>query len=119
MSKTRRRTRVETDTFGPIEVPAECYWGAQTERSLRNLRIGNERMPIPLIHALAIVKRAAAEANLALGMLDARRGKAIVRAAQEVIDRKLDDHFPMLVWADRLRHSDQYERERGDRGARQ
>jgi fumarate hydratase class II len=98
MSKTRRRTRVETDTFGPIEVPAECYWGAQTERSLRNFRIGNERMPIPLVHALAIVKRAAAEVNLALGMLDARRSKAIVRAAQEVIDGKLDDQFPLLVW---------------------
>jgi fumarate hydratase class II len=98
MTRTRRRTRVETDTFGPIEVPADRYWGAQTERSLRNFRIGSERMPGPVIRALAIIKRAAAEVNLRLGTLDARRSKAIVRAAQEVIDGKLDDHFPLLVW---------------------
>jgi fumarate hydratase class II len=98
MPQTRGRTRVETDTFGPIEVPADRYWGAQTERSLRNFRIGSERMPPPLIRALAVIKRAAAEVNLSLGTLDARRSKAIVRAAQEVIDGKLDDHFPLLVW---------------------
>jgi fumarate hydratase class II len=92
------KTRTETDTFGPIEVPGDRYWGAQTERSRRNFRIGEERMPIALIHALGIIKRAAAEANHALGSLDARRSKAIVRAAQEVINSKLDDHFPLAVW---------------------
>jgi fumarate hydratase class II len=98
MSEPRQRTRVETDSFGPIEVPADRYWGAQTERSLRNFRIGTERMPIPLIRALAIIKRAAGEVNHELGSLDARRTGAIVRAAQEVIDGKLDDHFPLVVW---------------------
>jgi len=92
------RTRTETDSFGPIEVAADRYWGAQTERSRNNFRIGNERMPRPLIAALATVKRAAAEVNLALGSLDARRAKAIVAAAQEIIDGKLDDHFPLAVW---------------------
>ena len=92
------KTRTETDTFGPIEVPADRYWGAQTERSRRNFRIGEERMPMPIIRALGIVKRAAAEVNHQLGSLDARRAKAIVRAAQEVIDGKLDDHFPLVVW---------------------
>jgi fumarate hydratase, class II len=98
MTQTRQKTRVETDSFGPIEVSADRYWGAQTERSLRNFRIGSERMPLPLIHALAVIKRAAAEVNHELGSLDARRAKAIVRAAQEVIDGKLDDHFPLAVW---------------------
>ncbi len=94
----RTKTRIETDSFGPIEVPADRYWGAQTERSRRNFRIGDERIPIPLIRALAVVKRAAAEVNHTLGPLDARRTRAIVRAAQEVIDGKLDDHFPLVVW---------------------
>ena len=92
------KTRTETDSFGPIEVPADRYWGAQTERSRRNFRIGTERMPLPLIHAFGIVKRAAAETNLKLGSLDARRAKAIIAAAQEVIDGNLDDHFPLVVW---------------------
>jgi len=92
------KTRTETDTFGPIDVPADRYWGAQTQRSLENFRIGNERMPTQLIHALGIVKRAAAEVNRELGLLDARRVKAIVKAAQDVIDSKLDDHFPLVVW---------------------
>ena len=91
-------TRKETDSFGPIEVPADRYWGAQTERSLRNFRIGGERMPLPVIHALGIVKYAAARANIALGQLDSARGEAISSAAQEVIDGKLDDHFPLVVW---------------------
>ncbi|MGH6671164.1 MAG: class II fumarate hydratase [Xanthobacteraceae bacterium] len=91
-------TRTETDSFGPIEVPAENYWGAQTERSRNNFRIGEERMPRPLITALAIVKRAAAEANRELGSLDARRAKAIVQAAQEIIDGELDGQFPLSVW---------------------
>jgi fumarate hydratase class II len=98
MTETRQRTRVETDSFGPIDVPADRLWGAQTERSLRNFRIGSERIPVPLIRALAIVKRAAAEVNHELGSLDARRARAIVRAAREVIDGRLDDHFPLVVW---------------------
>ncbi len=92
------KTRTETDSFGPIEVPADRLWGAQTERSRNNFRIGTERMPRPLIRALAIVKRAAAETNNQLGSLDAKRSRAIVKAAQEVIDGKLDDHFPLVVW---------------------
>ena len=92
------KTRTETDSFGPIEVPAESYWGAQTERSRNNFRIGDNRMPRPLIHALALVKRAAAEVNQSLGLLDARRAKAIVQAAQEIIDGKLDDQFPLSVY---------------------
>ena len=92
------KTRTESDSFGPIEVPADRYWGAQTQRSLENFRIGSERMPRPLIRALGIIKRAAAEVNHAQGLLDARRTRAIVRAADEVIDGKLDDHFPLVVW---------------------
>jgi fumarate hydratase, class II len=92
------KTRTETDSFGPIQVPADRYWGAQTERSRLNFRIGEERMPRPLITALAIVKLAAAETNLELGSLDARRAKAIMAAAQEIIDGKLDDEFPLAVW---------------------
>ena len=92
------KTRTETDTFGPIEVASERYWGAQTERSRHNFRIGEELMPFPLIRALALVKRAAAETNRELGSLDARRAKAIVAAADEIIDGKLDDQFPLVVW---------------------
>jgi len=91
-------TRTETDSFGPIEVPADRYWGAQTERSRQNFRIGGDRMPIEIVHALAIVKLAAAAANLELGLLDERRTDAISRAAREVIEGKLDDHFPLVVW---------------------
>src|SRR5438309_9255648 len=91
-------TRVETDSFGPIEVPADRYWGAQTQRSIENFRIGTERIPRPLIRALGIVKRASAEVNHSLKLIDARRRDAIVKAAQEVIDGKLDDHFPLVVW---------------------
>jgi fumarate hydratase class II len=96
--RTGTGSRIETDTFGPIAVPADRYWGAQTQRSIENFRIGTERMPRPLIHALGIVKRAAAEVNRSLGLLDARRANATVKAAQEVIDGKLDDHFPLVVW---------------------
>jgi len=97
-SPPRGSTRTETDSFGPIEVPADRYWGAQTERSRRNFRIGHDRMPIEIVHALGIVKLAAAETNRALGLLDRRRTRAIVRAAREVIDGKLDDQFPLVVW---------------------
>jgi fumarate hydratase class II len=91
-------TRTETDTFGPIEVPADRYWGAQTERSLENFKIGGERMPKPIIRAFGIVKRAAALANKDMGLIDAKLADAIAAAAQEVIDGKLDDHFPLVVW---------------------
>ena len=92
------KTRTETDSFGPIEVAADRYWGAQTERSRQNFRIGHDRMPMPIIRALGIVKLAAAQTNLELGLLDQRRARAIIRAAHEVIDGKLDDHFPLVVW---------------------
>ena len=90
--------RAETDTFGAIEVPGDKYWGAQAQRSLGNFRIGWERQPKSIIRALGIVKRAAAEVNMGLGRLDPKIGQAIVAAAQEVIDGKLDDHFPLVVW---------------------
>ena len=92
------KTRSETDSFGAIEVPADRYWGAQTQRSLENFRIGAERIPVPVIRALATIKRAAAEVNHKLGLLDARRMRAIVKAAEEVIDGAFDDHFPLVVW---------------------
>ena len=91
-------TRTETDTFGPIEVPADRYWGAQSQRSLMNFRIGWEKQPLPIVCALGIVKRAAAETNMELGQLDPKLGAAIVQAAQEVIDGKLNEHFPLAVW---------------------
>src|SRR2546427_13257949 len=100
-------TRVEPDRCGPIQVPADRYWGAQTERSRQNFRIGQDRMPMPIIRALGIVKLAAAETNRELGLLDQRRARAIVRAAREVIDGELDEHFPLV--ADRLRHPNQHE----------
>src|SRR5437660_1897173 len=90
--------RTETDSFGPIEVPSDRYWGAQTQRSRQNFRIGQDRMPIAIVHALGLVKLASAETNRELGLLDARRSAAIGRAAREVIDGKLDDDFPLVVW---------------------
>src|ERR1700682_982321 len=97
-SSRSNSTRSETDSFGPIEVSADRYWGAQTERARRNFRIGQDRMPMPIVHALGVVKLAAAETNRELGLIDQRRARAIVRAAREVIDGKLDDHFPLVVW---------------------
>src|SRR5246127_4097600 len=91
-------TRTETDSFGPIEVPADRYWGAQTERSRQNFRIGQDRMPMAIVRALGIVKLAAAQTNRELGLIDHRRAGAIARAAREVIDGKLDEHFPLVVW---------------------
>jgi fumarate hydratase, class II len=91
-------TRVETDSFGPIEVPADRYWGAQTERSRQNFRIGTDRMPIAIVHALGIVKLAAAQTNFELELIDQRRADAIMRAAREVIAGQLDEHFPLVVW---------------------
>jgi fumarate hydratase, class II len=92
------KTRTETDTFGPIEVAADRYWGAQAQRSLGNFKIGWEKQPAPIVRALGIVKRAAAEANLELEKLDPKLAKNIIAAAQEVIDGKLNDHFPLVVW---------------------
>jgi fumarate hydratase class II len=91
-------TRTETDSFGPLEVPMDKYWGAQTQRSLGNFKIGTETMPLPLVRALGIVKRAAALTNKAQGTLDAKLADAIATAAQDVIDGKLDDNFPLVVW---------------------
>jgi len=90
--------RTETDSFGPIQVQADRYWGAQTQRSLRNFKIGGETMPVPLIRAFGILKSAAATVNMQLGVLDASIGINITKAAQEVIDGKLDEHFPLVVW---------------------
>ena len=92
------KTRTETDTFGPIEVDATRYWGAQSQRSLGNFKIGWEKQPKPIIRALGIIKRAAAETNMKLGRLDEKIGETIVKAAQEVIDGRLDEHFPLVVW---------------------
>ncbi len=93
-----KSTRSETDSFGPIDVAADRYWGAQTERSRQNFKIGQDRMPMAIVQALGIVKLAAAQTNRELGLLDARRAGAITRAAREVIEGKLDDHFPLVVW---------------------
>eukprot|EP01030_Chromulinospumella_sphaerica_P013965 gene13965-13753_t len=91
-------TRTETDTFGPIEVDASRYWGAQSQRSIGNFKIGWEKQPLPVVRALGIVKRAAAEANASLGRLSPELEKVIVAAATEVIEGKLNDHFPLVVW---------------------
>ena len=95
MSKT---TRIEKDTFGDIEVPNDRYYGAQTQRSLQNFRIGGERFPREFIYALGIVKKSAARVNVRLGKLDGKLLAAIEQAADEVIAGKLDDHFPLVVW---------------------
>ncbi|MEO1015484.1 MAG: class II fumarate hydratase [Pseudomonadota bacterium] len=95
---SKDKTRTESDTFGPLEVPGDRYWGAQAQRSLGNFKIGWETQPEPIIRALGIVKRACAETNMALGKLDKRLGDAIVEAANEVIEGKLNDHFPLVVW---------------------
>ncbi|MSU92162.1 class II fumarate hydratase [Rhodobacteraceae bacterium 2CG4] len=91
-------TRTETDSFGPLEVPADKYWGAQTQRSLKNFPIGWERQPVAVVRALGVIKQAAATVNMAQGKLDKRIGDTIVQAAAEVVAGKLDDHFPLVVW---------------------
>ncbi|WP_213270976.1 class II fumarate hydratase [Hyphomonas sp.] len=96
MAKTP--TRTESDTFGPIEVEADKYWGAQAQRSLGNFKIGWEKQPQPIVRALGIVKKAAAEVNMAMEKMDRLVGRAIVQAADEVIEGKLDAHFPLVVW---------------------
>jgi fumarate hydratase class II len=92
------KTRTETDTFGPVDVASDRYWGAQAQRSLGNFKIGWEKQPAAIVRALGIIKRAAAETNMALGRLDPKIGEAIGKAAQEVMDGKLDEHFPLAVW---------------------
>ncbi len=92
------KTRTESDSFGPLDIAADKLWGAQTERSLRNFRIGTERMPIEIVHALGLIKRAAAEVNRDLGSLDKKRAGAIVTVAQDIADGKLDENFPLSVW---------------------
>ena len=92
------QSRTETDSFGPLEVPADKYWGAQTQRSLGNFKIGGETMPEPMIRALGIVKMAAAKANVSLDNLEGDIGQAVVSAATEVAEGKLNDHFPLVVW---------------------
>lgn len=90
--------RAETDSFGELQVPADKYWGAQTQRSLGNFKIGTETMPAPLVRALGVLKLAAARTNMKLGVLDKKIGEAMCQAAQEVADLKLIDHFPLVVW---------------------
>ena len=92
------QTRTESDSFGPLEVPADRYWGAQTQRSRMNFPIGWEKQPVAIVRALGVIKRACAEANKASGKLPANLADAMITAAQEVIDGKLDDHFPLVVW---------------------
>ncbi|SHJ31697.1 fumarase, class II [Palleronia salina] len=91
-------TRTETDSFGPLDVPADKYWGAQTQRSLMNFPIGWERQPVAIVRALGVIKQACAMANKARGKLDDGRADAIISAASEVVAGKLDDHFPLVVW---------------------
>jgi fumarate hydratase class II len=97
-SLAKETFRTETDTFGPIDVPADRYWGAQAQRSLGNFKIGWEKQPASIVRALGVVKRAAAEVNMELGRLDPKLGETIVKAAQEVAEGKLDSHFPLVVW---------------------
>jgi fumarate hydratase, class II len=91
-------TRTETDSFGPVEVPAHHYWGAQTQRSIENFPIGTEKMPLPLVHALGLIKLAAARVNMALGVLDKELVESIETAAREVADGEHDGEFPLVVW---------------------
>ena len=91
-------TRTETDSFGPLEVPSEKYWGAQTQRSIINFPIGWEKQPIAIVRALGVIKKACAQANMTQGSLDQKLGNAIVKAAGEVIEGKFDDNFPLVVW---------------------
>jgi fumarate hydratase class II len=92
------KTRIETDTMGKVEVPADRYWGAQTQRSLQHFRIGGDRFPREMIRAFGILKKACAQVNRDLGLLPEEKARAIVRAADEVIEGKFDDHFPLVVW---------------------
>ena len=92
------QTRTETDSFGPLDVPAGKYWGAQTQRSIINFPIGWEKQPVSIVRALGVIKQACAESNKASGKLDAKRADAIIQAASEVVSGKFDDNFPLVVW---------------------
>ena len=92
------KTRTETDSFGPLEVPSDKYWGAQTHRSLGNFKIGGETLPVPMVRALGIVKRSAVLANMKLDNMESELGEAIAAAALEVAEGKLNEHFPLVVW---------------------
>ena len=105
--------RIERDTFGNIEVPAHRLWGAQTQRSIMNFKFPGETMPLEVVRAQALVKRAAASVNMALKVLDRKKGEAIVAAADEVLAGKHDAEFPPGGVADGFGHADQYERKRG------
>ncbi|MEP2782761.1 MAG: class II fumarate hydratase [Pseudoruegeria sp.] len=91
-------TRTETDSFGPLEVPSDKYWGAQTQRSIMNFPIGWEKQPVAIVRALGVIKQACAQANIASGKLDTDKGEAIIQAASEVFNGKFDDNFPLVVW---------------------
>ena len=91
-------TRTETDSFGPLEVPADKYWGAQTQRSIMNFPIGWEKQPVAIVRALGVIKQACAMANKASGKLDAKIADAVIQAASEVVAGKFDDNFPLVVW---------------------
>lgn len=106
--------RIETDSMGEIKVPTDKYYGAQTARSLMNFKIGGERMPEELIRAFGILKKAAALVNKDLGILPAEKADLIVKAADEIIDGKLHDHFSACCMADRKRHANQHECERSN-----
>jgi fumarate hydratase class II len=94
---TKIKFRIEKDTMGTIEVPADKYWGAQTQRSLENFKIG-QKMPIEIVHAMAILKKACAEANYSLGKLNDEKTKLITKVCDEIVESNLDDHFPLVVW---------------------
>ena len=108
-------TRTETDSFGPLEVPADKYWGAQTQRSILNFPIGWEKQPVAVVRALGVIKKAAAKANIALDNIEPEIGEAIAQAADDVISGKLDDHFPLVVWQTGVGHTVKHERQRSDR----
>ena len=107
-------TRTETDSFGPLEVPSDRYWGAQTQRSIQNFPIGWEKQPVAIVRALGVIKQAAAEVNMELGVLDPTLGKAIAAAAGGGGDRQARRPFPARGLADRLGHPVEHERQRGD-----
>src|SRR6266536_1702590 len=98
MTTRSRKIRTESDSMGKIDVPADRYWGAQTQRSLEHFSIGTDRMPLEIVRAFGVLKKAAALVNLSLGKLSQDKADLIVRAADEVIGGKLDDHFPLFVW---------------------
>ena len=90
--------RIEHDTLGEVKVPKDKYWGAQTQRSKQNFPIGQEKMPIEIIHGFAITKKAAAKVNSDLGLLEKEKAEAIAYAADQILDNKLNEHFPLVVW---------------------